>query len=205
MGQRIQQITIVGGGTAGWLTALLLTRYFKQRADDPETRRITLIESPNVRTIGVGEATVPAMPQLLKRAGIPEQEFFKRCNTSFKLGVFFDNWNHDRNGKRIAYFNSFIRPPLIAGLDAAHHFLRHGPHDREFCDVFSPGLDLVRNCKGPRALNAKPYEDGVGFAYHLDAGHFAELLRDICVERGVDHVRDDWSTSRRTRTAISPP
>ena len=191
MGQRIKQITIVGGGTAGWLSALLLSRYFKQRADDPETRRITLIESPNVRTIGVGEATVPAMPQLLKRSGVPEREFFKRCNASFKLGVYFDNWNHDKDGQRIGYFNSFIRPPMIAGLDAAHHFLRHGAEGRDFAESFSPGAALVRACKGPRPLNAKPYEDGVGFAYHLDAGHFAELLRDVCLAQGVEHVRDD--------------
>ncbi|MEQ8353990.1 MAG: tryptophan 7-halogenase [Kiloniellaceae bacterium] len=191
MGERIEQVTIVGGGTAGWMTALLLGTYWKAPAEDPESRRITLIESPSVATVGVGEATVPAMPRLLKLAGISERDFFKRCNASFKLGVLFDNWNRDRHGKRVAYINSFNEGPLLGGIDAAHHFLRFGAGGRDFSDVITPALDLGRAAKGPRALGAPEYDEGVGFAYHLDAALFAGLLRDICIGRGVEHLRDD--------------
>jgi 2-polyprenyl-6-methoxyphenol hydroxylase-like FAD-dependent oxidoreductase len=191
MGERIQKITIVGGGTAGWLTALLLTTFFRNQAKAAEARQITLIESPNVKTVGVGEATVPAMPRLLKQAGIDEQDFFRRCNASFKLGVLFDNWNVDRDGRPIAFVNAFNDLPVIGGVDAAHHFLKFGAGGRVFSDVTTPALDLARAFKGPRALDAKPHEQGMGFAYHLDAGHFAELLRDLCVARGVTHIRDD--------------
>ena len=191
MSERIKHVTIVGGGTAGWLTALLLGIYWKGQAKDTADFRISLIESPNVKTVGVGEATVPAMPRLLQQAGISEQDFFKRCNASFKLGVLFDNWNVDRNGKRIAYINSFNEGPVIAGVDAAHYFLRYGAGGRDFSEVVTPALDLARALKGPRPLNAKPYDPGLGFAYHLDAGLFAEMLRDICVGRGVEHIRDD--------------
>ncbi len=194
MGQPIRNVTIVGGGTAGWLTALLLGTFFRSGQggkSDPQGRRITLIESPNVKTVGVGEATVPAMPRLLKQAGVDEGDFFKRCNASFKLGVLFDNWNVDRNGKRIAYINSFNEGPVIDGIDSAHHFLKFGAAGRAFADVISPAADLARACKGPRPLDASGQAPGVGAAYHLDAGLFADLLRDICVARGVEHIRDD--------------
>ncbi len=191
MGERIKQVTIVGGGTAGWLTALLLGTFFRSGEGDPDGRKITLIESPNVPTVGVGEATVPAMPRLLKQVGVPEQDFFKKCNASFKLGVLFDNWNLDENGKRIAFINSFNEGPVIGGVDAAAYFLRYGAGGREFSDVITPSLDLARAFKGPRPLDAEAHEQGLGFAYHLDAGRFADLLRDICVSRGVEHLRDD--------------
>lgn len=191
MGERIKRVTIVGGGTAGWLTALLLTTYFRSQAGGPDARKVTLIESPNVKTVGVGEATVPSMPVLLRQGGVDEQEFFKRCNASFKLGVLFDNWNVDKNGKRIAYVNSFNEGPPIGGIEAAHYFLKFGAAGRVFSDVISPALDLARVFKGPRPIGAAAEEQNRGFAYHLDAGHFAELLRDLCVARGVEHIRDD--------------
>lgn len=195
MGERITAVTIVGGGTAGWLTALILTTAFRTQAKsgngNGEARKVTLIESPNVSTVGVGEATVPAMPRLLQQMGIPERDFFKHCNASFKLGVLFDNWNVDSNGKRIAYINSFNEAPVIGGVDAAHYFLKYGAGGHDFSRVVSPALDLGLALKGPRPLNAKPFTQGAGFAYHLDAGRFAELLSAVCVARGVEHIRDD--------------
>ncbi len=191
MAERIQQITIVGGGTAGWLTALLLTTFFRNQEKAPEARKITLIESPNVKTVGVGEATVPSMPRLLRQTGVDEKEFFKRCNASFKLGVLFDNWNRDRRGKPIAYVNSFNEGPIIGGIEAAYYYLRYGIGGGPFSDVITPALDLARVFKGPRPIGARAEDQDPGFAYHLDAGLFAELLRDICIARGVDHIRDD--------------
>ena len=76
---------------------------------------ITLIESPDIPTVGVGEATVPGMVRTLKNAGISEKEFFKRCNASFKLGVSFDGWNVNRNGKPISYINPFSKAPNEIG------------------------------------------------------------------------------------------
>jgi tryptophan halogenase len=191
MAERVRHITIVGGGTAGWLTALLLGTYGRTGTKDPAALKITLIESPNVATVGVGEATVPAMPRLLQQAGVQEQAFFRHCNATFKLGVLFDNWNHDRHGGRVAFLNAFNEGPVLDGTDSAHHFLRYGAEGRAFAEVITPAPDLARAGKGPRPLDAKPYERGVGFAYHLDAGLFADLLSGICVQRGVAHIRDD--------------
>jgi tryptophan halogenase len=144
-----------------------------------------------VKTVGVGEATVPAMPILLRQAGVNERDFFKRCNASFKLGVWFDNWNVDRNGKPVAYINSFNEGRVVRGVESAYYYLKYGIGGGPFSDVVTAAVDLARACKGPHPLGAKSEEQNPGFAYHLDAGLFAELLRDICVARGIDHIRDD--------------
>lgn len=191
MGAPITQVTIVGGGTAGWLTALLVQTFLKNHSSTPEAPRITLIESPNVPTVGVGEATVPGMPRTLRAAGISEQAFFKNCNASFKLGVLFGHWNVDRDGKPIDYVNPFARAGAVGGIDAGYYFLQHGAQGLDFSQVFSPSVDLACAFKGPRPLGKGEYAQGVGFAYHLDAGKFAKMMREICIARGVEHVLED--------------
>lgn len=191
MGKPITDITIVGGGTAGWLTATLLQNILTRPDDAEEDIRITLIESPNVPTVGVGEATVPGMPRTLKSAGIPEREFFKECHASFKLGVLFRNWNVDAEGDPIDFVNPFARVPTIQGIDAGYFMQRHGAGALDFVQTYSAAVDLARAFKGPRALGAGEYDPRVGFAYHLDAGRFAHMLRDIAVPRGVIHIRED--------------
>ncbi len=188
MGEPIREVTIVGGGTAGWMTALLLQSMLK---GGPEGgTRITLIESPNIPTVGVGEATVPGMPRTLKQGGIDEREFFRTCNASFKLGVVFGHWNVDAEGRRVDYINPFAHPPAIDGVSAAEYALAFGTGDLDFVQTFSPSVDLAAQAKGPRGLGEMPGPP-VGFAYHLDAGKFAGLLKETCVARGVTHVLDD--------------
>jgi len=191
MAEPITEVTIVGGGTAGWLAAMLLQTMVQDPKKPGRPIDITLIESPNVATVGVGEATVPGMPRSLRQAGLSERDFFKRCNASFKLGVMFNGWNEDAAGKRINFMNPFQSVPSIAGADAGYYMLRYGAGGRDFAQVYSPAVDLFHAFKGPRALGAKQYEATAGFAYHLDAGAFAGMMRDLCVKRGVRHIRED--------------
>ena len=191
MGEPIKSITIVGGGTAGWLAAISLQNYFGRLTKTGARMQVTLIESPNVPTVGVGEATVPGMPQTLRMVGISESDFFKTCNASFKLGVLFCNWNVDKDGKQIDYVNPFARPQGIGGVDSAYYYLQHGAGKRDFSQLYSPALDLANAYKGPRRLGEEPYAMRVGHAYHLDAGRFANMMRDICIERGVRHILED--------------
>ncbi|GAA5072414.1 tryptophan 7-halogenase [Roseibacterium beibuensis] len=190
MADPISNITIVGGGTAGWMTAMLMNAMF--RGEGGKSRMgITLIESPNVPTVGVGEATVPGMPRVLKTCGVSEREFFKACNASFKLGVMFQKWNVDRNGDFIDYVNPFGRPGYVAGVDLAYYYLREGAGGLEFAQTYAPALDLIRAGKGPRPLGQPEFSGEAGYAYHLDAGRFAGLMRDISKDRGVVHILDD--------------
>lgn len=191
MGKPIEEVTIVGGGTAGWMTALILQSLLQKNPESATVKRIKLIESPNIPTVGVGEATVPGMPRTLRLADISEREFFRRCNASFKLGVVFDGWNVDRAGKPIKYVNPFSSPPAIQGHNMAIFYAQHGAKDVDYVQTFSPAVDAWKSCKGPRALGAKPFDSWFGYAYHLDAGLFAKMLCEICTERGVEHVLDD--------------
>jgi tryptophan 6-halogenase len=156
----VENITIVGGGTAGWLAANLLSNYFGTQAQQGTPRTITLIESPNIATVGVGEATVPAMPRMLRQTGISEREFFKATNASFKLGVRFSNWNHDPKGKPIDYINPFIGSGDIDGVPMEHYFHAFGAGGLNYVQAISATHQLGEMCKGPRALGKAEFDKG---------------------------------------------
>lgn len=196
MAGQIERITIVGGGTAGWMTASLLNSYFNAPGK-PQAMRIALIESPNVKTIGVGEATVPGMPRSLQAFGIDESEFIRRCNASFKLGVDFVNWNHDANGAAVSYVNPFTSGRSIRGhspLLYFHKFGRQATDDTRALDAVeatAPTRDAIALKRGPRRIGEANYARGLTYAYHLDAGLFAEFLTEMGKARGIEHIRDD--------------
>ena len=90
MDQAIKLIVIVGGGTAGWITAGTLAA--KLQNEHADGFKITLVESPDVKPIGVGEGTWPTMRRTLKAIGIRETDFIRECNVSFKQGAKFAQW-----------------------------------------------------------------------------------------------------------------
>ena len=194
MSKRVEHITIVGGGTSGWLTALSLSAIFP---NEPGSKplRITLIESPNVPTVGVGEATVPSMAMLLRQTGVNEREFFRECNASFKLGVLFKNWNVNPDGSPREFINPFGSVGAIGKYNPGYFFNAHGrgsaraPND--FTTAISTAPDVIQAMRGPRPLNKQPYEAAARYAYHLDAGLFANYMRTVTIKRGVEHIRDD--------------
>lgn len=101
----IQHIVILGGGSAGWITAGVIAAEHKLT---PTTGlHITLIESPEVATIGVGEGTWPSMRNTLKKMGISETEFLRSCDASFKQGSQFIDWVEQGSG---AYYHPFSLP-----------------------------------------------------------------------------------------------
>ncbi|MCG8544855.1 MAG: tryptophan 7-halogenase [Alphaproteobacteria bacterium] len=194
MTEPIKHITIVGGGTAGWMSAAYLMIHLNRRALNQQVE-VTVIESPNVPTVGVGEATVPAMMQWLQYLGIEEADFIKRCNASFKLAVRFVHWDKDpHTGARRSYLNPFDGVGNdIWGFNPAYHFHRFAQRDdrTRFCDFHSPMHELIDNLRGPRTIGSAGYERSVNYAYHLDAGQFAAFLQEIAIACGVNHILDD--------------
>jgi len=91
MDKAIKEIVIVGGGSAGWITAGSIAA--EHCTDTSSNVRVTLIESPEVNSIGVGEGTWPSMRNTLDKIGIDEKEFLQQCDASFKQGSKFINWN----------------------------------------------------------------------------------------------------------------
>lgn len=191
MGAPLRSVTIVGGGTAGWLAAALLQAFGRDEQKGTKPLEISVVESPDIPTVGVGEATVPGIVRTLQNAGLSEKEFFRRCNASFKLGVSFDGWNVDKNGKPISYINPFVKAPNLRGIELANYFVKYGAGNQDFVGSYSITNDLVNAAKGPRMDGATEFDKATPFAYHLDAGKFAALLTEHCTKNGVKHIQEN--------------
>jgi tryptophan 6-halogenase len=194
--RQISHVTIVGGGTAGWMAATLLSRIHR-RSDGSAGLAVSVIESPTIASVGVGEATVPAMPRTLQQLGISERDFFQRCNASFKLCVRFRNWNVDSSGRPVEYLNIFEDDPLVGGHDLGAYYTRFGANrsnggaGTEFAGAFSAAPRLVAECRGPRQIGSDDFSAATNYAYHLDAVAFAGLLKETAEANGVVHIADD--------------
>ncbi|WP_285164842.1 tryptophan halogenase family protein [Shewanella goraebulensis] len=196
MEQAIQNIIIVGGGTAGWLTAGILAA--EHNADNgklsPSPKlNITLIESPDVPTIGVGEGTWPSMRTTLKNIGISETDFLMSCDASFKQGSRFINWTHDHqanNSSADHYLHPFSLPIGTNELDLCPYWL---PHQEQvsFADAVGQQNQLSQCSLAPKQITTGEYQFQNNYGYHLDAGKFSQLLQKHCTEKlGVRHIRD---------------
>lgn len=181
-------IVIVGGGSAGWLTAA----YLSARLDRAIGREltITLVEASDIPTIGVGEATTPSLRTTIADLGIDEHDFMRGCSATFKHGILFNNWTRSpSNDPEDAYFHPFERP-LRAGSESLLPYWLRGldPHRRRFQDAVSIQHAVARLGLAPKRFEDKAYSGPMPYAYHLDAGRLAALLKDVAVERGVRHV-----------------
>jgi len=185
MDDRISKIIIVGGGSAGWLTAGVIAA--EHRIDSQEQRpfELVLIESPDVPTIGVGEGTWPSMRETLQRIGLSETDFIRECDASFKQGTWFRDW---QTGAGDTYSHPFTVPAGYADTNLAPHWLALTDAP-QFADTVTPQTALFADCLAPKQITTPEYAFVVNYAYHLDAGKFAELLRRHCTEQlGVKHV-----------------
>ena len=188
MTDSINKIVIVGGGSAGWLTAAIIAAEYETEST-PETLgiplTITLIESPTISTIGVGEGTWPSMRTTLQKIGITETEFISRCDASFKQGTAFQNW---QNAGDAGYVHPFTPPQGYEELDLAGHWLSHA-HRPPFAEAVGAQAAVSKSFLAPKQITTPEYAFNVNYGYHLNAGKFAELLQEHCVQRlGIHHV-----------------
>jgi len=189
MAEKLRSAVIVGGGTAGWMAALALARRLLGEAGG----RVSVVEAPDVRSIGVGEATVPHIRFTLGALGIDENEFMRRTGATFKLGMKFLNWADPAPGDM--YWSPFTPGPTpgeFARAVNAHMCRRENGHDDRF-DYARAGFInawLSERAKAPKFGTEPAYRGQVTYAYHFDAVRLAELLRDKAIEAGVIHIAD---------------
>lgn len=192
---QIRQVVILGGGSAGWLTAAVLASDHPATPDSPGLA-ITLIEAPNLAPIGVGEGTWPSMRETLAGIGVSESDFFQSCDAAFKQGSRFNDWQHGGNSKPSSarddvYFHPFVLPQgygetdLVAAWQARHA-------TTPFAELASFQPHLCLHSKAPKQFTTPEFAGVANYGYHLDAGKFGQFLQRHCIERlGVKHVADE--------------
>ncbi len=184
MDGRVQRVIVLGGGTAGWLAACTLAAEFDS---GPGGISVTLIESPDVATVGVGEGTWPSMRSTLLKIGISEAEFIRKSGASFKQGTRFEGWLH---GGQDAYYHPFSLPEAYSDINLAEYWLPHRDTIR-FDEAVTPQARVCEARKAPKQLATPEYAANLNYGYHLDAARFADLLKRHATERlGVRHVSD---------------
>ena len=190
-----RSVLIVGGGTAGWLAAAYLQRTL---CGDPASPvAIRLVESADIGTIGVGEATVPTLRNTLRVLGIPETALFGQVDATLKNGIRFVGWRHGGPASTDRYDHPFDLPLAMEGYSTMVHWLnlkQRGLVNTPYADCGSVQTALFDTALSPKSMSSPAYEAPVPYAYHLDAGKLATLLRDTAVARGVRHTVGHVST-----------
>ncbi|TNE57082.1 MAG: tryptophan 7-halogenase [Alphaproteobacteria bacterium] len=187
MTKQINKIAVVGGGSAGWLSAAYLARYFQ--SSQPGSVQVTLIESSDVGTIGVGEATIPTIRKVINFFGLDEPRFMRETSATFKQAIRFDDWLHlPENGRRNSFYHAFQRPFQVKGEEAAGYWLltREQNHKSYVDYITSQGM-VCEAGRGPFVFGEAPGPQRLNYAYHFDAGRFASLLKSIGTADGVEH------------------
>ncbi|WP_062346069.1 tryptophan halogenase family protein [Herbidospora yilanensis] len=193
----IRSVVIVGGGTAGWMTASYLKAAFDDRLD------VTLVESPQVRRIGVGEATFSTVRHFFDYLGLDEADWLPKCAGGYKLGIRFENWAGD--GEH--FYHPFERLRVVDGFSVADWWLALGDRSESFDRSCFITTALCEAKRSPRLLDGSLFSSGLDgslgrstldeqraqfpYAYHFDADKVAEYLAGIATKNGVRHIVDD--------------
>jgi len=189
--RRVRRVVILGGGTAGWMTAAALAKTFGDRL------AITLLESEEIGTVGVGEATIPTIHWFNELIGLDEAAFLRATKASYKLGIEFVGWT--RPGHR--YFHPFgIYGVNQPGVAFHHRWLKAAREGsaRPLAD-FSLATHLAAQSRFAKPSgDARSILSTLGYAFHFDAGLYARHLRALCEAEGVTRVEGKLARVERT-------
>jgi len=181
MDRAIRRIVIVGGGTAGWMTAAPLAQRLGNACE------LVLVESPDIGTIGVGEATLPPLRHYNRSLGIDGADFVRRTQGSFKLDIEFVDWGWQGN----RFFHGFGDfGPAIDNRSSFAYWLRLA-HEGETAplDLLSMATQMARADRFTPPQGEQPSaHNAFAFAYHFDAGLYAAYLREYATQRGAQRI-----------------
>lgn len=178
-----KKIVILGGGTAGWMAANL---FAKRWGSDKVS--VSLIESPDIGIVGVGEGSTPTLKRFFEILEVPEADWMPRCNATYKVNIRFEGWSPDSGIESYSH-------PFVSQLDTLTQksFVVNCRTRRLGLDVNTNPSDffingiLARECKGPRAPANFPLV--MEYGYHFDAGLLGGYLAELAVSRGVKHIQ----------------
>lgn len=179
-----RKILIAGGGTAGWLTACALARKLGASV------QITVIESPDIGVIGVGEGTFPTIRKTLHNLGIDEATFLRETTATYKQGIKFVDWLHTpQPGQHAHYLHPFDAPYAADGVDLVPYWLLQDPAGRlPFAQAVTLQPRVAEAERAPKRPHEGDFDGPLTFAYHFDALKFARLLQKHALGLGVRHL-----------------
>lgn len=187
---------IVGGGSAGWITAGLLAA--RHRSGAESAIEVTVIESPDIPIVGVGEGTWPSMRTTLQRMGVSERDFMRACSASYKQGSKFCNWH--KSGTADFYYHPFDAPGGGNDTGLADHWLAT-ESELSFSNAVCPQERLCEQHLSPKLMTSRDYAGVTNYGYHLDAGAFSVFLREHCTDKlGVTLVADTMTSINASET-----
>lgn len=179
-------IIILGGGTAGWMTANLMAEQWHAQIARNQLS-ITLIESSEIGIIGVGEGSTPQLKTFFDKIGVQEHQWMPACNATYKNGILFNNWS----GR--AGFDSYFHPfTSIIDAHTAPAFVHNSQFKRQGYDVdsrpdrFFLSATLAKQQKSPIGNENFPFD--IGYGYHFDAVLLGKFLGKVAKEKGVKHL-----------------
>ncbi|MBX6381792.1 MAG: tryptophan 7-halogenase [Microbispora sp.] len=199
---KTKRVVIVGGGTAGWMTAAYLTAAFADRID------VTVVESAKISTIGVGEATFSDIRHFFEYLRLAESDWMPACNATYKLAVRFENWREPGH----YFYHPFEKMGSVDGFPLSDWWLRNPTTSRfdKDCFVMASVVDALRS---PRYLDGTLLDQGfveqerdettprstiadyqgaqIPYAYHFEAHLLAKFLTGYATQRGVRHILDN--------------
>lgn len=184
MNREIKTIAIAGGGTAGWMTAAAFSKAFKN-----DLYRIILIESDDIGTVGVGEATIPSISLFNNLVGINEFEFLKFCKGSYKYGIEFEGWSTLDS----CYMHPFGQYGKSIQNLQFHHYWRKlfDLGKAKPLSEYALSIRAAYQNKFAKPANIKDSPlNSLSHAYHMDAGLYAQMLRKISERQGVERIED---------------
>ena len=191
MSHLIKNIVILGGGTAGWMSAAYLSKALQNSVN------VTLIESHTIPKIGVGEATVPNLQKVFfDFLGLKEEEWMPECNASFKVAVKFINWKTGGlNGKTDHFYHPFGLLPSHDGIPLSHYWLHNyqsGQTTEAFDYACFKEVSILDGNLAPHWLDGKR---ATRYAWHFDAHLVAAFLcKHATTKQGVNHIIDDFES-----------
>ncbi len=183
---RIQKILVVGGGTAGWLTACYLAKTLNSAK--PESIQVELVESPNIGLLGVGEATFPSIRGTLAAIGLDERRFLVGATATYKQGIQYVNWvrppgepGPDR------FFHPFSLPSQRSGSPELlpYWLLGGAPAGMPFAEAVTMQKRLIDHGRAPKRATDADYQGPMNHAFHFDAACFAAVLAEHGQSLGV--------------------
>jgi tryptophan halogenase len=178
----VNKVVILGGGSAGWMTAAVLSRVFLMKECE-----ITLIESESLGTVSVGEATIPQIKLFNRLLDIDEDEFVKRTSATFKLGIEFANWKQ----KGHSYMHPFGSFGNEVDVIEFHQYWLKLRQSGKAPDLCAYSLSHMAAYQGrfmrPQPIKNSPLSD-IQYAFHFDATKYAEFLREYAEKRSVERI-----------------